>query len=143
MSSHATSHDPRHASPDAQHGGAHAEHHHIVDGSVFMRVLIALLFLTFVTVGASRIDFGGANMLIAMAIASVKASLVIAIFMHLWWDTAVNRIMFLGSFLFLSLLFLFTLADQGTRGRSNQIHRVKAPVDRQWVHPSLQGGSQH
>jgi cytochrome c oxidase subunit 4 len=141
MSSHASSHDPHHAIPGVQHAEAH---HHVASARLFLGVLIALLVLTFITVGASRVDFGGANMLIAMLIACIKASLVMAIFMHLWWDTAVNRIFFLGSFLFLSLLFLFTLADQATRGRSNQLHRVKAPVDQRWQHPSLKGGgAQH
>ena len=77
---------------------------------MFMTVLVALLFLTFVTVAVAQFDFGSANMLIAMAIAAVKASLVIAFFMHVKWDTAINKIVFLSSFLFLSLLFVFTLA---------------------------------
>ena len=88
------------------------------------------------TITASRVDFGSANLLIAMLIASVKAALVIAIFMHVKWDTAINRIVFLGSFLFLALLLIFTLADQATRGRANQRNTIRAPVDKQWVHPS-------
>src|SRR5262245_19389094 len=104
-------------SAPATHTDAHAHgelqmgHPHVTPAKVFLNVLITLLFLTFITVGASRIDFGSANMLIAMAIACIKASLVIAIFMHLKWDTAINKIVFLSSFLFLSLLFVFTLAD--------------------------------
>lgn len=118
----------------AAHGGAHA--HHVASSALFLKVLVALLILTGITVAASRKDFGAANMLIAMAIASVKASLVISIFMHVWWDTAINKIFFLGSFLFLSLLLLFTLADFSTRGRDNPEERIKAPVQHEWVHPS-------
>ena len=80
-------------------------HTHVSSPAMFMTVLLALLFLTFITVFVSLFDFGSANMLIAMAIASFKASLVIAFFMHLKWDTAINKIVFLSSFLFLSLLF--------------------------------------
>jgi cytochrome c oxidase subunit 4 len=101
-----------------------------------MAVLVTLLILTVITVGASRIDFGAANMLIAMLIASIKASLVIAIFMHVKWDTAINKIVFLSSFLFLSLLFLFTLSDQATRGMDGANERTRAPVDKEWKHPS-------
>lgn len=103
---------------------------------MFLNVLLTLLVLTGVTVAASRVDFGAANMLIAMAIASVKASLVIAFFMHVKWDTAINKIVFLSSFLFLSLLFVFTLADQATRRIDHQLHTTRTPVQSEWVHPS-------
>lgn len=128
MTAHDHSHDAAHA-----HGSGH---HHVTPPAVFFGVLVALLFLTVITVAASRVDFGSANLLIAMLIASVKAALVIAIFMHVKWDTAINRIVFLGSFLFLSLLLIFTLADQATRGRANARNTIRAPVDKQWVHPS-------
>ena len=58
----------------------------------YPKVLIALLILTAVTVGVSFVSFGtkAANIVIGMAIALLKASLVVAIFMHLkyekrWW----------------------------------------------------------
>lgn len=128
------------SAPDHSHDASHPEsltgHHHITPPSVFFGVLVALLILTVVTVVASRFDFGSANLLIAMAIASIKASLVIAIFMHVKWDTAINRIVFLGSFLFLALLLVFTLADQATRGMANPRNTIRAPVDKQWVHPA-------
>lgn len=118
-------------------------HHHVASSALFFKVLVALLFLTVITVAASRVDFGAANLLIAMLIASVKAALVMSIFMHLKWDTAVNRIMFLSSFLFLALLFLFTLADLSTRGMEEQLQRVAAPVADQWKHPNPSGGGAH
>ena len=73
--------------------------------------------------------------MIAMGIASVKASLVILFFMHMKWDTAINKIMFMSSFLFLSLLFIFTLADFATRQIDHLSHVIKTPVDKEWVHP--------
>ena len=137
MSSHANATPAAgHAGHDS-HGHEGAHKHHVASAALFTKVLVALIILTAITVGASRIDFGSANLVIAMLIASVKASLVISIFMHVWWDTAINKIFFLGSFLFLSLLMLFTLADLTTRGRDNPIERTKAPVNMEWVHPSL------
>jgi len=67
------------------HGHGHHDHgpHHVTPASTFLNVLIALLILTAITVGTSRIDFGSANMLIAMFIASIKAFLVAGFFMHL------------------------------------------------------------
>ena len=118
------------------HGELDMGHHHVSSSAMFMTVLVALLFLTFVTVAVAQFDFGSANMLIAMAIAAVKASLVIAFFMHVKWDTAINKIVFLSSFLFLSLLFVFTLADLFTRRLDNEMHVMRSPVDKQWTHPS-------
>ena len=128
MSAHANN-DHAHA-----HGELQMGHHHVSSPQMFRNVLLTLLALTIVTVAVSRFDFGGANMLIAMAIASVKASLVIAFFMHMAWDTAINKIVFLSSFLFLSLLFIFTLADQATRRLDHEMHTTRTPVDKQWVY---------
>lgn len=130
MSAHA--HNDAHAG----HGALQMGHHHVSSSAMFLKVLVALLILTAITVFSSRIDFGSANMLIAMFIACIKASLVMGFFMHLKWDTAINKIVFFGSFLFLSLLFLFTLADLATRRMDSPWHVVKSPVDKQWVHPS-------
>ena len=52
-------------------------------GALYLKVFLALLVLTIITVGASRIDFGTWNIVVAMGIASIKAALVAIIFMHL------------------------------------------------------------
>ena len=96
----------------------HSHHTHVCSAATFFGIYAALLFFTFITVWIAQFDFGGANMLIAMGVASVKAALVMTVFMHLKWDTAVNNIAFLSSILFLSLLFLFTIADHATRGEA-------------------------
>src|SRR5262249_49570605 len=135
-----TVHEPAHHAPAAAaaaHGAAtDYGPHHVTPASTFLHVLLALLVLTAITVGPSWTAFGSANLLIAMLIACIKASLVIAIFMHVKWDTAINKIVFLSSFMFLSLLFLFTLADQSTRALDGVNERTKAPVDHQWEHPA-------
>ncbi|MBM4062699.1 MAG: hypothetical protein FJ265_16620 [Planctomycetes bacterium] len=118
-------------------GALQMGHHHVSSAALFAKVLVALLILTAITVGASRIHFGAANMLIAMFLACVKASLVMAFFMHLKWDTAINKIVFFGSFLFLSLLIVFTIADQTTRRMDGKWHVQKSPVQYEWVHPRL------
>lgn len=109
----------------AAHGDVAHGHDVVVDHSVHTHVcsfrtltanFFALLVLTIVTVVVSRFHFGDLNLLIAVAIAAVKASLVMTIFMHLKWDTAINNIAFLSSLLFLALLFLFTISDVATRG---------------------------
>ena len=56
-------------------------------------------------VGASYIPCGTglANVIIAMLIAGVKASLVALFFMHLRWDRPVNAIVFCSTLFFLGL----------------------------------------
>ena len=113
-----------------QTGDPHAElhQHHVATVATFVNTLCALLVLTVITVIVSLFDFGGFNMILAMLIAAMKAALVMTFFMHLKWDTAVNNIVFLSSFIFLSLLFVFTLADFATRGGTNPLHRLRAPI---------------
>jgi cytochrome c oxidase subunit 4 len=123
--------------PHDAHGHAHvAGFHapHVVAGSVFLKVLVGLLSLTLVTVAVSRVDFGGANLFVAMAIAAVKAGLVMTFFMHLKWDTPINQIAFISSFMFLSLLFIFTLADYATRDATEASNKESAPIT---AHPRL------
>lgn len=111
------------------HSQGHEEHHHVCSFGQFFGIYVALLFLTAVTVWVSLFDFGSLNLVIAMAVAALKAGLVMTVFMHLRWDTAINNIAFLSSVLFLSLLFLFTLADFQTRGRVDPRLAQSAPLD--------------
>ena len=54
---------------------------------LYIGVFGALAVLTVLTVAASTVDFGGStNVVIALVIATCKASLVAAIFMHLKWE---------------------------------------------------------
>jgi len=65
--------------------GAHADiSKHI---RVYLLVFAALAIGTVITVAASRVHFGEhGNVVVALVIAVVKASLVAAIFMHLKWE---------------------------------------------------------
>lgn len=132
-----------HAPAHPGHGhqiGMHVAH--VSSAGTLMRVLLALLVLTIITVAVSRVDFGGANLFVAMAIAVVKMSLVMTWFMHLKHDTAVNILFILGSFVFLSLLFLFTLADAGTRADTDPSLTQSAPVKPQTYPSSLRNPAQ-
>ena len=47
-----------------------------------------------------------------MAVAAVKASLVMSVFMHLRWDRPFNAMVFVSSLLFVSLFISMTLLDK-------------------------------
>lgn len=128
MSAHATTHDA--------HAHAHGIHvPHVSSAGTLLKVLITLLILTVLTVAISRVDFGGANLFVAMFIAVIKLSLVMIWFMHLKNDTATNTLFILSSFVFLSLLFLFTISDWSTRGDTDPTLTQRAPVS-PGVYPS-------
>jgi cytochrome c oxidase subunit IV len=93
----------------------HHNDHHIVPFSMYLKVLLILLFLTVVTVAVSRVDFGFLNTVIAMIIATIKATFVLAIFMHLKYDNKFNRAVFGTGLFFLLVLFAFSITDIYTR----------------------------
>jgi len=72
----------------------------------------ALMFFTVLTVLLSFVNFGlFIDAAIALAIAATKASLVIYFFMHVRESPRIISLIVIGSFLWLSILFLFTIAD--------------------------------
>lgn len=89
--------------------------HHIIPLKTYVHVLLALFVLTVITVGASRIDFGALNFFVAMAIATVKAALVMAYFMHLKYDDKLYLWIILLSVFFLFVMFGFSHLDIVTR----------------------------
>lgn len=101
-----------HAAP-THAAGAHAhdeEHHHIVPLWLLTAVILILLVLTIVTVGVAMVT---PNLILAMGIATVKAALVCAIFMHLYWDKPFNTVILLISIGLLGLFLWFALLDTG------------------------------
>ena len=70
-----------------------------------------LTLLTIITVAQASFDLGSFDVLVVMVIATIKAILVGAIFMHLAWDKPFNIICFIGSFVFVGLFIMFTLFD--------------------------------
>ncbi len=90
-------------------------HSHHGGPRIYTANLFALLFLTIVTVAAASFNFGSANVVIALAIATLKATLVALFFMHLVWDKPVNSIIAIAGFLFLGIFLMFDFLDVGTR----------------------------
>ena len=103
---------------------AHA--HPITGPKVYATVLASLLVLTGLTVTAAGIDFGSYNTVIAMIIATMKASLVALFFMHLRHDK-LNSVIFLSGILFLAVFLIFTLFDTNSRTTILPVN-LKAPV---------------
>lgn len=86
--------------------------HHVSSMFQLYAVFGTLVFLTVVTVFVSRgVNLGYISLFVALLVASVKAALVMAYFMHLRYDRPFNALLFVGGFLFLSLFLFFALVD--------------------------------
>lgn len=93
----------------------HAEQIHIVKPPVYLGIFLILLVLTAVTTGAAFIDLGEFNVVIALAIACLKASLVVLFFMHIHYSSRLLK-MTVGAGLFTFLLLLtLTMTDYISR----------------------------
>jgi cytochrome c oxidase subunit 4 len=93
----------------------HDREHHIVSPRIYLTIVLALLVLTATTVGASYIDLGVLNPIIALAIAAFKMMLVVLFFMHVKYSTKLTKLTVgAGLFTFLVLVGM-TLADYFTR----------------------------
>ena len=70
------------------------------------------MVLTVLTVTATGVDLGSnMNLLLAMVIATAKASLVCMFFMHLKYDKIMFTVALLAALLFALLFVSFTLMD--------------------------------
>ena len=94
--------------PHAATGNLHV---HVMPRGVLIAVFVALVALTLVTVIAAQIPTGSLEIWISLGIASVKAGLVAAYFMHLRYDKPFNALMLVASIFFVGLFLALTLAD--------------------------------
>ena len=86
---------------------------HVMPLPVLFGVWGALMVLTVLTVSVTTFDLGtSGNLIVAMVIATIKAALVIAFFMHLLYDRAFNLLLFLSSVLFVILFITLSMMDR-------------------------------
>jgi cytochrome c oxidase subunit 4 len=82
---------------------------------IYYTIFATLLLLTGLTVGVAYLDLGEANAVVAVAIAIVKASLVLVYFMHLRFSSRLTWVWAGLGFFWLAVLVTFSLADEISR----------------------------
>lgn len=92
----------------------HAEHH-IVGPRIYGLILLALLVLTAVTTGVAFINLGVFSPVIALAIAVIKATLVILFFMHVKYSSRLVMLTVGAGFFTFLVLITMTLSDYMSR----------------------------
>lgn len=101
--------------PDHETYTGHAAPHHSASLVSYFVVFFTLMILTVVTVAVSRVDLGAFNTLVAMAIAVIKATVVILWFMHVIHSPRMTWIVVISSFLWLAVMFALFYSDYLTR----------------------------
>ncbi len=106
------------------HSHNHSSGHdggHVVPVSTFTKVLLALLVLTVITVLAAKVDMGKWNIVGALVIASVKASLVILIFMHGKYENRILWTYILIPFILLAIMIGGVFTDDPFRSHPQPV----------------------
>ena len=81
-----------------------------------MTIFLALLVGTFLTVVAAFYDFPWRlNTVIALTIATIKATLVVLYFMHVRYSSRLVWVIVTSALFWLAILFALTLSDYWTR----------------------------
>ena len=107
---------------------AHAESSRAV--RTYALVLAGLLALTVITVAAAGVNLGSAfvNVVIALAIASLKASLVALYFMHLIHDRPMSAVIFVTGLVMLAIFLMFCFLDTLSREHVEPAVAAQIPV---------------
>ncbi|MBN9615732.1 MAG: oxidase [Acidobacteriales bacterium 59-55] len=92
----------------------HAEHH-IVTPRTYIFVFITLLIFTGLTVVAAYIDLGIFNPVVALAIASFKAVVVLLFFMHVKYQSRLIKLTVASGFFTFLVLTTLSLSDYISR----------------------------
>lgn len=98
---------------------------HIVSKKIYFAIFGALMVGTILTVIAARIDmdhiFHGANTVVALTIAVIKATLVVLYFMHVRYSTRLTWVIVIAGFFWLGIMFALTMADYVSRPELRQV----------------------
>ena len=89
---------------------------HIVPVRIYIAIFMVLLVGTALTVGAAFVDFPWRfNTIVALTIATVKATFVVLYFMHVRYSARLVWVIVIAALFWMGILFAFTFADYFTR----------------------------
>ena len=93
----------------SEHGSGETEH--LLPYSLYLKVWLALLILTGLTVWVSTINVYRWHVFTAMLIATVKVSLVLLYFMHVRFENKLIWVMILAALVTYAIFVSLTFAD--------------------------------
>jgi cytochrome c oxidase subunit IV len=107
----------------------HSEHsEHIVSPVIYIAIFSALLVGTGLTAWAAFQNFGQFNIVIALGIATIKATLVVLYFMHARYSPKRTQLVIVCAIFWLAIMLSLTLADYQTRQPRIRMGRLSPPA---------------
>jgi cytochrome c oxidase subunit IV len=88
---------------------------HIASVTSYLVIFGTLMVMTAITVAVSYVNLGELNKVVALGIASFKATLVILYFMHVKYSSRLTKLVVVSGFFFLIILLGLTMADYASR----------------------------
>jgi len=88
---------------------------HIVKPGTYLVIITTLLILTVITVTAAFVNLGKFNIVVALAIATIKATLVVLFFMHAKFSPKRTQLVIIAGIFWLAILLFMTLSDYASR----------------------------
>lgn len=93
----------------------HDHTNHIVSPKTYLAIILTLMALTGITVWAAFVDLGQFNIVVALVIATFKATLVVLFFMHAKYSPKRTQLVIIAGIFWLALLLLLTMSDYISR----------------------------
>jgi cytochrome c oxidase subunit IV len=88
---------------------------HVSSLKVYIGIFLALMALTAITVAVAYINLGQLNKVVALGIASFKATLVVLYFMHVKYASRMTKLVVVSGLFFLGIMLTLTMADYSSR----------------------------
>jgi cytochrome c oxidase subunit IV len=88
---------------------------HVVSRGLYLTIAVTLLILTAVTYSVATINLGPFNIVIALTIATCKATLVVLYFMHARYSPRRTQLVIVSGIFWLAILLALTMSDYLTR----------------------------
>ncbi|HKV26270.1 MAG TPA: cytochrome C oxidase subunit IV family protein [Candidatus Acidoferrum sp.] len=93
--------------------------HHIASTKLYILIFAILMVLTGTTAYAATVDlnayFSGLNIIVALVIATCKASLVVLFFMHAYYSAKRTKLVIICGVFWLTIMLFLTMGDYATR----------------------------
>jgi cytochrome c oxidase subunit 4 len=88
---------------------------HTIPVRTYFIIYLALMFLLALTIAVAFVNLGPFSVIVALAIAAVKAILILLYFMHVRFSSALTKLFAFAGFFWLLILFSLTFHDYLTR----------------------------
>lgn len=118
--------------------------HHIVPVRVYVGIIIILMVLTYLTVKVAYVNLGGLwNLVVALGLATAKATIVALWFMHVRYSGKLVQLTIVTALLFLMLMIFGVLMDVWTRHNVTPAGYIMTPEYEKEANVKLPHGDDH